>query len=69
MKCPTCSCENFFIKDADDEYEIYEFSCSEGKIKFDAGLDKQEVPEITNETETYCNKCAWHGKLDTITSL
>lgn len=66
MKCPTCGCENFYIKDADDEYETYEFSCSTGKVEFDDDLDKQEIPQVTNEIETYCNKCAWHGKFGTL---
>ncbi len=66
MKCPTCGCENFYIKDTDDEYETYEFTAADGKIEFDATLDQQEVPQITKEIETYCNKCAWHGKFETL---
>ena len=66
MKCPTCGSENFYVKDADDEYEIYEFNCSEGAIKFDDDLDKEGVPQIEKETETFCNKCAWHGKFNTL---
>lgn len=66
MKCPTCGCENFYIKDADDEYETYEFSSSKGKLEFDADLDKQEIPQLTNDIETYCNKCAWHGRFGTL---
>jgi hypothetical protein len=62
MKCPICGCENFYVKDDDDGYEIYEFSCSEETVKFDSSLEEKEIPQMTDDTETYCNKCAWHGK-------
>jgi hypothetical protein len=65
MKCPTCGCENFYVKDADDEYEIYEFSYSEAKIKFDPSIEKQGTQQILDGAETYCNKCTWHGKFET----
>ena len=66
MKCPTCGCEKFYVKDTDDEYDIYEFTCPEGRIEFNTDYDKQEIPKITNETETFCNKCSWHGKFSTL---
>ena len=66
MKCPTCGCEKFYIKDENDEYEIYEFTTSGEKIVFDEGLDQQEIPQITDGRETFCNQCAWHGKFDTL---
>ena len=66
MKCPTCGCENFYVKDKEDEYEIYEFSTAGEKIAFDDSLNPQEVPEITDEIETFCDKCAWHGKFNTL---
>ncbi len=62
MKCPTCGCNSFYVKDADDEYDIYEFTCPEGRIEFNDLDADQDVPQITNETETFCNQCAWHGK-------
>jgi hypothetical protein len=66
MKCPTCGCEKFYIKDADDEYELYEFTALNGKVKFDATLETQNIPEMTAEMETFCDKCAWHGKFETL---
>jgi hypothetical protein len=66
MKCPTCGCEKFYIKDAEDEYELYEFTASGGKVEFDAALETQDIPELTNEIETFCDKCAWHGKFETL---
>jgi len=66
MKCPTCGCKRFYIKDTDDAYEIYEFTASNGNVEFDADIEAQNIPEITNEIETYCDKCAWHGKFETL---
>ncbi len=66
MKCQTCGCERFFIKDTDDEYEIYEFTASDGKVKFDENLDTQNIPEVTSDIDTFCDKCAWHGRFDTL---
>jgi len=31
MKCPVCSCANFYIKDPEDEYETYEFELKDGQ--------------------------------------
>ena len=62
MKCPVCSCEKFLVKDPDDEYETYEIELKEGQPVF---CDKDEAGdfEIDAGTETYCDKCTWHGKL------
>ena len=65
-KCPLCSSQNFFVKDPDDPYEIYEFDLKEGEIVFRTEGDESELPEIEGETETYCNRCAWHDKLRTL---
>ncbi|MFH2060210.1 MAG: hypothetical protein ABIJ59_15075 [Pseudomonadota bacterium] len=66
MKCPTCGCTNFYIKDEDDEYEIYVFNTSGEEIVFDETLDQDEIPQITPAIETFCNQCAWHGEFNTI---
>ena len=64
IKCPLCGSLKFYVKDPDDEYEICEFECIEGEIVFQPELDADEVPEIRENTQTYCDKCAWHGKFD-----
>ncbi len=64
MKCPTCGCERFYIKDADDEYEVYEFTTSNGNLEFDETLDTNNIPEVTRDSETFCDKCAWHGRFE-----
>jgi hypothetical protein len=68
MKCPLCNCESFFVKNPDDEYDIYEFTCSNGETTFETDAGEDDVPQISDATETYCNKCVWHGKMDTIKS-
>ncbi len=62
MKCPLCRSQHFYVKDSEDAYEIYPFNCSEGPICFDPDVDPSGIPPIDDETETYCNQCAWHGK-------
>ena len=66
-KCPLCGSQRFYIKDAKDQFEIYEFDLKEGEIAFDSEVSDSELPAITDETETYCDKCAWHGKIETLT--
>jgi hypothetical protein len=68
MKCPVCGCVNFFVKDPDDEYETYEFELQNGEICYDPGDDDAAAPELQDDTETFCDKCAWHGKLKELKS-
>lgn len=61
-KCPACGCEKFYVKNPDDEYDIYEFECRDGEACFDEDPDGDECPEIDPGTETFCHACAWHDK-------
>ena len=61
-KCPLCGSHSFYLRDPEDEYEIYEFDLNEGKVIFQSAADEADLPEIAEETETFCNKCAWHDK-------
>jgi hypothetical protein len=63
-KCPICGCEEFYVKDPEDEFEIYDFRCKDGKIFFDEKIEKEKIPDIKDETETHCNRCKWHDKLE-----
>jgi hypothetical protein len=65
-KCPLCGSQSFFVKDPVDPYEIYEFDLEEGEIIFSSEGDESELPTVEDETETYCNRCAWHDKLKTL---
>ena len=61
MKCPICGCQRFYAKDPDDAYETYAFKCPGDKVIMDPGNEGDL--EITSETESYCDRCTWHGKL------
>jgi hypothetical protein len=61
-KCPLCGSQRFFVKDPEDEYEIYEFDLNEGEVIFEGETNDEPLPEVLEDTETYCNKCAWHDK-------
>lgn len=66
-KCPVCGCMTFYVKDPDDPYESYAFSCREGEVRPGPSADADEAPEIGAETTTYCDRCAWNGPLKTLT--
>jgi hypothetical protein len=59
MKCPVCGSLKFFVKDPADEYETHEFDLRDGQAVF-----PDESQEVLPVTETYCNRCAWHGKFE-----
>ena len=61
MKCPICGFRRFFVKNSDDEYEMYPFELKDGEVCFDPDVDASEVPTIHDKTETFCDQCAWHG--------
>ena len=65
-KCPICGCEQFYIKDPEDPFEIYEFTCPEGTPELSPEASESDVPPIEHDTEAYCNKCSWHGKFETL---
>jgi hypothetical protein len=62
MECPICGCQEFFVKDPEDEFETYEFSVASGAVRFSAEAGDAPATEVKDVTETFCNKCAWHGK-------
>jgi hypothetical protein len=64
MKCPLCQSETFFVKDPEDEYTAFKFTCSDGEIRFDSEVDVSDVPQVHDKTEAYCINCAWHGRFD-----
>ncbi len=66
-KCPTCGSRSFYVKDPEDPYEVHEFELLEGAVRFKPGeAESPEPPELRGETETYCNRCAWHGRFNTL---
>ncbi|MBU0545378.1 MAG: hypothetical protein KKH97_08580 [Proteobacteria bacterium] len=68
MKCPVCRSHKFYVRDPDDEYEMYSFNCAEGEACFDPDSDPSKAPAINADTETFCNQCAWHGKFEALSN-
>ena len=66
MKCPDCGARRFYVKDPGDQYNTYEFDLTkEGIIHFDEGNDSVLI-EVLEETETCCDRRAWHDKFSTL---
>ncbi len=64
-KCPDCGSKSFYVKDPEDQYTIFEFDLDGGKITPN-NADESEPLEVVEETETFCDKCAWHDKFKTL---
>jgi hypothetical protein len=62
-RCPVCGSEEFYVKDPDDEYETYGCVCDDGDLRFDDSVDREQLPDVSEDTETFCNRCAWHDRL------
>jgi hypothetical protein len=66
-KCPVCGCKQFYVKNPEDEFEVYVFTCENGDVCFDTESNESDTtPSVEDETETYCNACAWHDRFKTI---
>ncbi|NNG00833.1 MAG: hypothetical protein HKM93_15710 [Desulfobacteraceae bacterium] len=66
MSCPVCGSTHFHVKDPEDRFSIFSFALTGPNPEFDDDVEPDEAPEVTPQTETYCNACAWHGKLSKI---
>jgi len=66
MKCPDCGAQRFYVKDPEDQYNIFEFDLVEGEIVCSEEAIDSEPLEVVDETETYCDRCAWHDKFKTL---
>lgn len=62
MKCPICGCEKFYVKNPEDEFETFEFRIADGRVAYEPEA-VEGAPEVGGATETFCNKCSWHGKI------
>ena len=63
MKCPTCGCQKFYIKDPEDKYETHPIELKEGGMVAFCDQTATDGLQIQPDTETYCDRCLWHGKL------
>jgi len=61
MACPVCKSTHFYVKDPDDAFEIYEFEYIQGGTRFSDPQASDYMPEITDESEIFCQRCSWHG--------
>jgi hypothetical protein len=64
MQCPLCGCQDFFVKDPDDEFETHEFNVASGGVRFSSDEDGSPLAAVQETTETFCNRCSWHGKFE-----
>jgi hypothetical protein len=58
--------ESFYTKDPEDQYNFFDFDLKEGKIIFNVEETESNPPDIVEETETFCIRCAWHDKFKTL---
>ena len=66
MKCPDCGAQRFYIKDPEDQYNIFEFDLKDGEVFFSDLESDTDPPRVVQETETYCDRCAWHDRFETL---
>jgi hypothetical protein len=70
LKCPDCGAQRFYVKDPEDQYNIFEFDLREGEIVFtDSQVESEQPPEVNEETETFCDRCAWHDKFKSLKKI
>jgi hypothetical protein len=63
VKCPLCRSTDFYVKDPQDSFTTYPFSLAGDGPQFSADSLEDEPPPLEEHTETYCARCAWHGRL------
>ena len=61
MACPICKSTRFYVKDPEDEFEIYEFEYHHGGVQFADPDMLDHAPEIKEDSEIFCQRCSWHG--------
>jgi hypothetical protein len=66
MKCPDCGAKRFYVKDPEDQYNIASFNLKERALEYlDVTTEADHIP-ISEDTEIFCDRCAWHDKFKTI---
>jgi hypothetical protein len=66
MKCPFCGYQKFYLKNPEDDYETFGFSCESDEICFDSEIEDSDVPDLKDDSHIFCDKCTWKGKYDEI---
>ena len=62
FQCPNCGSRSFYVKNPDDEHNRLEFEYRDGKVIFGVWIDEDDRPKIDDDTNMFCNVCAWQGK-------
>ena len=62
LRCPNCGNKKFYVKTPGDESGTVEFEYQDGQFIFGVWVDEDSRPDIDNDTEIFCNACAWQGK-------
>lgn len=65
-KCPDCGSQGFYVKDPEDQYNISEFDLNDEQIIY-KNVETDATPlEVTDDTEIFCDRCAWHDRFNTM---
>ena len=62
MKCPDCGRRKFYIKDPNDQYTIREVQLDKDEVVYLDEDDETSHLQVSNDTELFCDRCAWHDK-------
>lgn len=65
-KCPDCGSQGFYVKDPEDQYNISEFDLNDEQIIYKNVETDATPPEVTDDTEIFCDRCAWHDRFKTM---
>ncbi len=66
MKCPDCGAKRFYVKDPEDQYNLSSFKLEEGKIEYVDEAAEGDPIQVLDNTEIFCDCCAWHDKFQTL---
>ncbi len=59
MACPVCGCISFHVKNPEDQFDVSVFELREGSLQ---PVEPDDQCTVDENTELYCQRCAWHGK-------
>jgi len=65
-KCPDCGAQRFYVKDPEDQYNISSFDLEKGEIEFLDVTAETDHLKVLEDTEIFCDRCAWHDKFKTL---
>ena len=66
MACPLCKSQRFYVKDPEDVFETYDFELQNGQLHFEDPQSAPKQEQVKEESEIFCQRCAWHGPYDQI---